>query len=87
MSVIIKDFSKRKERINSPMAFNASRWKRDYYAKEYRQMLRYEALNQTVPTIIRQLSEEELEEIRKQEEKNKKPSYWKLSSNTVTKNK
>ena len=50
-------------------------------------MLRYEALNQTVPTTIRQLSEEELEEMRKQEEKNKKPSYWKLSSNTVTKKK
>lgn len=85
MNVIIKDFSKRKERINSPMAFNASRWKRDYYAKEYRQMLRYEALNQTVPTTIRQLSEEELEEIRKQDEKNKKPSCWKLSSDTLNK--
>lgn len=67
------------------MAFNASRWKRDYYAKEYRQMLRYEALNQTVPTTIRQLSEEELEEIRKQDEKNKKPSCWKLSSDTLNK--
>lgn len=67
------------------MAFNASRWKRDYYAKEYRQMLRYEALNQIVPTTIRQLSEEELEEMRKQDEKNKKPSCWKLSSDTLNK--
>lgn len=67
------------------MAFNAARWKRDYYAKEYRQMLRYEALNQTVPTTIRQLSEEELEEMRKQDEKNKKPSCWKLSSDTLNK--
>lgn len=62
---ISKNTLKKKGMKNNPMAISNSKWKKDYYSKSHRQMLKYEALNESAPTTVKYLTPEEIEQWRK----------------------